>query len=213
MLLYDQLQLEPQCSTPEEPHGQYPDQATAIPTRATAAATHVHKEDIHVKPRLIPVFKESSTEPIVEHSREPLEPPMPSRAEADYQNGLTQKQHSSLMRLKKAENSSLSGSISSFGSLASVYSEAGGKGDYDITGEVLVGVYYKDNQLHIHVERARGLAAANSNGYSNPYIKTYLLPDKAKHTKQKTSVKKKTLDPVYNETLTVRHVKYTFNHN
>ena len=205
MLSYDQLELEPQCSTTEEP--QYPDQATAISTsyRATAAATHVHKEDIHMKPQLIPVFKENSTEPIVEHSREPLEPPMPLRAEADYQNGLPQKQHSSLMRLKKAENSSLSGSLSSFGSMASVYSEAGGKGDYNITGEVLVGVYYKSGQLHIHVERARGLAAADSNGYSDPYIKTYLLPDKAKHTKQKTSVKKKTLDPIYNETLMVRH--------
>ena len=74
---------------------------------------------------------------------------------------------------------------------------------YDITGEVLVGVYYKNGQLHIHVERARGLAAADHNGYSNPYIKTYLLPDKAKRSKQKTSVKKKTLDPVYNETLKV----------
>ena len=74
---------------------------------------------------------------------------------------------------------------------------------YNITGEVLVGVYYKNGQLHIQVERATGLAAADSNGYSNPYIKTYLLPDEEKQTKQKTSVKKKTLDPVYNETLKV----------
>ena len=73
----------------------------------------------------------------------------------------------------------------------------------NITGEVLVGVYYKNNQLHIHVDRARGLAAADSNGYSDPYIKTYLLPDRAKHTKKKTSVKKKTLDPIYNEMLKV----------
>ena len=67
-----------------------------------------------------------------------------------------------------------------------------------------MGVHYKNGQLHIHVERARRLAAADSNGYSDPYIKTYLLPDKAKHTKQKTSVKKKTLSPVYNETLKVK---------
>ena len=104
---------------------------------------------------------------------------------------------SSLLTLKEA------GSIGSLGSMTSIYSEAGGKGDYDITGEVLVGVFYKNNQLQIHVERARGLAAADKNGYSNPYVKTYLLPDKAKHTKQKTSIKKKTLDPVYNETLKV----------
>ena len=192
-------------SISEEP--QHPVEAT-IPAGVIAAATPIIEEDVQVKPRL-PAFKQkdSSTESIVEY-REPLEPPMQPKvflAETDY-HGLPQKQHSSLARLKQAENSSMSGSMSSFGSMASVYSEAGGKGDYDITGEVLMGVYYKDNQLHIHVDRARGLAAANSSGYSNPYIKTYLLPDKAKHTKQKTSVKKKTLDPVYNETLTVRQL-------
>ena len=99
-------------------------------------------------------------------------------------------------------SSNLTKSLSSLGSM-SVYSEAGGKGAYDITGEVLVGVYYKNNQLRIHVDRARGLAAADSNGYSDPYIKTYLLPDKAKLTKQKTAVKKKTLNPVYNKELLV----------
>ena len=65
---------------------------------------------------------------------------------------------------------------------------------------MLVGVYYKNKHLHVHVDKASGLAAADSHGYSNPYIKTYLLPDKAK---QKTNVKKRTLDPVYNETLKV----------
>ena len=109
---------------------------------------------------------------------------------------------SELAATKFNESRNLNLSLSSLGSM-SVYSEAGGKGKYDITGEVLVGVYYKNSQLHIHVERARGLAAADSNGYSNPYIKTYLLPDKAKHTKQKTSIKKKTLEPVYNEELFV----------
>ena len=72
----------------------------------------------------------------------------------------------------------------------------------------MVGVYYHGNQLHVHVDRARGLAAADSNGYSDPYVKSYLLPDKAKHTKQKTSIKKKTLDPVYNETLKVSEHDY-----
>ena len=91
-------------------------------------------------------------------------------------------------------------SASSFGS---VYSEAGVKGDYDISGEVRVGVYYKDGQLLVHVNKARALAAANSNGFSNPYVKTYLFPDKSKHSKRKTTIKRKTLDPVYNETLKV----------
>lgn len=37
------------------------------------------------------------------------------------------------------------------------------------------------------------------------YVKTYLLPDKSSHSKKKTSVKKKTLNPVYDQTLKVRH--------
>ena len=108
--------------------------------------------------------------------------------------------------LARTESSS---SLSSIGSLPSTYSEAGGKGEYHITGKILLGVFYKDSQLHVHIERASGLAAADSHGYSNesnPYIKTYLLPDKAKHTKQKTSVKNQTLDPIYNKTLLVRLV-------
>ena len=104
---------------------------------------------------------------------------------------------SGLLGLKRPD------SISSLGSMTSIYSGAGGRGDYDITGEVQVGVHYSNGELHIHVNRAEGLAAAKSNGYSDPYIKTYLLPDKAKHTKKKTAVRKKTLDPVYDETLKV----------
>ena len=76
-----------------------------------------------------------------------------------------------------------------------------------ISGEVLLGVYYKKNQLHVHVNRARGLAVGDSNGYSDPYIKVYLLPSKAK---QKTSIKKKTLDPVYKETLKVTNKELLF---
>ena len=74
-----------------------------------------------------------------------------------------------------------------------------------ITGEVLLGVYYKKDRLHIHINRARGLAAADSNGFSDPYIKAYLLPDK--DNKEKTSIKKKTLDPVYKETLFVIRIQ------
>ena len=90
------------------------------------------------------------------------------------------------------------------GSMSSIYSAAGGgKGDYDISGEVRFGVFYKDGQLVVHVSRAKGLAAANSSGFSDPYVKTYLLPDKSKHSKRKTTIKKNTLDPVYNEILKV----------
>lgn len=95
------------------------------------------------------------------------------------------------------------GSVTSFGSMTSIYSAAGGKGDYDIAGDLLFGVYYKSGQLVVHIDRARGLAAADSNGLSDPYVKTYLLPDKNKNTKKKTEIKKKTLNPVYNHTIKV----------
>lgn len=36
------------------------------------------------------------------------------------------------------------------------------------------------------------------------YVKMYLLPDKSKHSKRKTAVKKKTVNPVYDETFRVR---------
>ena len=98
---------------------------------------------------------------------------------------------------------SMSDSVTSFGSMTSIYSAAGGKGDYDITGEVSFGISYKDGHLLVHIDRARGLAAADSNGLSDPYIKTYLLPDKSKHSKKKTDVKRRTLNPVYDCTLKV----------
>ena len=60
-------------------------------------------------------------------------------------------------------------SVSSFASTVSLYSAAGGtKGDYDISGEVLLGVELQHDQLLIHVNRARGLAAADKNGFSDP---------------------------------------------
>ena len=94
-------------------------------------------------------------------------------------------------------------SASSFGSQYSLYSIEGGKGNYDITGEVLFGVTHKDGLLTVNVERAKGLAATDKGGFSNPYIKTYLLPDKSKHSKKKTEVKHKTTDPYYGEVLKV----------
>lgn len=92
----------------------------------------------------------------------------------------------------------------SIGSITSFYSASVGKGDYDITGEVELGVWFKDGQLHVRVVRAKGLAAAKKGGVSDPYVKTYLLPDRGKRSKRKTDVQRKTLNPVFNETLKVK---------
>ena len=95
-------------------------------------------------------------------------------------------------------------SLSSFSSAFSTYSGADAKGDYSVTGEVLFGLEYHSGQLLVRVVRARDLAAADKGGSSDPYVKTYLLPDKKRETKKKTKVVKKTLNPTYNETLKVR---------
>ena len=88
-------------------------------------------------------------------------------------------------------------------SITSIYSASCGKGDYEISGKLLLGIWYKEEQLFVRVTKATNIAAAKENGFSNPYIKTYLLPDKNKQTKRKTTVNKKTLHPVYNEILKV----------
>ena len=88
-------------------------------------------------------------------------------------------------------------------SVTSMYSASCGKGDYEISGKVLLGVWHKEEQLFVRVTRAKKIAAAKENGFSDPYIETNLLPDKSKQTKRKTTVQKKTLDPVYDEILKV----------
>jgi Ca2+-dependent lipid-binding protein len=60
----------------------------------------------------------------------------------------------------------------------------------------------------VHINRAIKLAAVGKGGTSNPYIKIYLLPDASKKSKLKTSIKKKTIDPIFNETLQVSLHQY-----
>ena len=106
-----------------------------------------------------------------------------------------------LSRLKTSE---------SVGSLSSMYSALGGKGDYAISGEVLFGVSYsrRDGLLLIHVDQARNIAATRKDGYSYPYVKVYLLPDRTKQTKRKTGFVRRTVNPKYDETFKV-HVLCT----
>ena len=92
-------------------------------------------------------------------------------------------------------------SVSSVGSLTSLSRRT--RGDYDITGDILLGIEYKRKQLLIHVKKAKGLASPDTKGSINSYVKIYLLPDRSKHSKRKTDVKKKTFNPVYSETLKV----------
>ena len=101
--------------------------------------------------------------------------------------------------------SSSSTRIDSFSSVSSIYSADGGMGDYMITGKIQIGVWFKNDVLFVRVVKAKGLAAAKPGGTSDPYVKTYLLPDKTKHTKRKTGIQRKTLNPEYNETVKVSY--------
>lgn len=93
---------------------------------------------------------------------------------------------------------------SSTESLSSTYSAHGGKGDYRITGKIKLEMWYGDEQLFVHVMKAKGLATAKREGVSNPYVKIYLLPDRDKQSKRKTSVHRKTTNPEFDETLKVK---------
>uniref|UniRef100_A0A8C4YHG8 Synaptotagmin 3 n=1 Tax=Gopherus evgoodei TaxID=1825980 RepID=A0A8C4YHG8_9SAUR len=57
---------------------------------------------------------------------------------------------------------------------------------------------YASEQLVVKILRALDLPAKDANGFSDPYVKMYLLPDRKK--KFQTKVHRKTLNPVFNET-------------
>ncbi|KAK2106265.1 hypothetical protein P7K49_015779 [Saguinus oedipus] len=69
-----------------------------------------------------------------------------------------------------------------------------------VRGSVHFGLHYEPGaaELRVHVIQCQGLAAARRRR-SDPYVKSYLLPDK--QSKRKTAVKKRNLNPVFNETL------------
>jgi hypothetical protein len=71
-------------------------------------------------------------------------------------------------------------------------------------GRILLALRYDSSrhQLHVGVVRCAALAALDSNGYSDPYVKVALKPDTGsgkEKRKFKTAVKKKTLNPEFNE--------------
>ncbi|CAH1799960.1 unnamed protein product [Owenia fusiformis] len=61
-------------------------------------------------------------------------------------------------------------------------------------------------ELHVIVKSAINLTAIKSAGYSDPFCKGYLLPDKSKKAKMKTPVVKKNCNPVWNHTFVFEDV-------
>ncbi|XP_078001539.1 synaptotagmin-like protein 5 isoform X6 [Glandiceps talaboti] len=94
-------------------------------------------------------------------------------------------------------------------SLTSFYSSAGERnlGKITVTGDIKfdMNYNYKTGIFEVKIIACRDLAPVDTRkNFSDPYVKTYLLPDKTKNGKRKTKVKKHTLNPHYDDTL-----KYT----
>ncbi|XP_035996544.1 rabphilin-3A [Fundulus heteroclitus] len=73
--------------------------------------------------------------------------------------------------------------------------------DSEERGRILISLTYNSQQsrLIVGVVRCAHLAAMDSNGYSDPFVKICLRPDMGKKAKNKTQIKKKTLNPEFNE--------------
>ncbi|CAL8326897.1 unnamed protein product [Boreogadus saida] len=99
-----------------------------------------------------------------------------------------------VVQVKKAQGGSARG--------MALYEDDGKDGESsEERGRVLVSLHYDSRQgrLVVGVVRCAHLAAMDSNGYSDPFVKVCLKPDMGKKAKNKTQTKKKTLSPEYNE--------------
>ncbi|XP_073777097.1 regulating synaptic membrane exocytosis protein 1 isoform X27 [Danio rerio] len=69
-------------------------------------------------------------------------------------------------------------------------------------GDVQIGLMDKKGQLEVEVIRARGLTPKpGSKSLPAPYVKVYLLENGACKAKKKTKIARKTLDPLYQQSL------------
>ncbi|KAK6633802.1 hypothetical protein RUM44_004409 [Polyplax serrata] len=60
--------------------------------------------------------------------------------------------------------------------------------------------------LNVKVKEAKNLTGIKGNGVSDPFCKSYLLPDKGRNSKQKTPVQRRTCNPSWNHTFVYEDV-------
>ncbi|XP_040296900.1 extended synaptotagmin-3 [Bufo bufo] len=69
-----------------------------------------------------------------------------------------------------------------------------------VTGEINISVRYASlrRSLIVSINGCRNLIQCSNHG-ADPYVRIYLLPDRRWASRKKTTVKRKTLNPIYNE--------------
>ncbi|XP_053097735.1 protein piccolo isoform X4 [Pangasianodon hypophthalmus] len=133
---------------------------------------------------------------------------------------------SSLTALDKSSASGASSSVPSPGQPASPSvskkrhsktSEAAKTQSHPITGEIQLQINY-DKQLGnliVHVLQARNLAPRDNNGYSDPFVKVYLLPGRGQvmvvqnasaENKRRSKHAQKSLNPEWNQTVIYKNI-------
>ncbi|CAO2628665.1 Synaptotagmin-like protein 3 [Lemmus lemmus] len=130
------------------------------------------------------------------------------------QNDMTSEKHllamdprQCVVHTERRSQSDTAVNVTSRGSLISINSTCTEMGNFDkanVTGEIEFAIRYcfKSCSLEIHIKTCKNLAYGDEKKKKcNPYIKTYLLPDRSSQGKRKTQVQKNTLDPTFEETL------------
>ncbi|XP_054992566.1 synaptotagmin-like protein 3 isoform X1 [Sorex araneus] len=103
-------------------------------------------------------------------------------------------------------DTSLSGG-SRHGSLLSINSTCTEMGNFDnanVTGEIEFALRYcfETHSLEVCIKACKNLAYGEEKKKKcNPYVKTYLLPDRSSQGKRKTRVQRNTVNPAFQETL------------
>ncbi|XP_054879423.1 synaptotagmin-like protein 2 isoform X1 [Poeciliopsis prolifica] len=101
-----------------------------------------------------------------------------------------------------SSNSSLSSAMASISSMSSSISTIDPL-DMEVQGSIQFAVNYiqKIEEFQVFVVKCSGLAVTETKKNYDLYVKCYLVPDNTRLGKRKTTVKKKTFHPTYNEVL------------